>query len=458
MLPLVNQRDLGVGADVHDQAGLVAGPEVLRGEQRGDMVAADEAADVGRDMHIGAGADRQAELARLDVHRLAHRGDEGRAAELATPAGPAAGAAWPCCRRPPRRRCPRGAAATARHRSWASALIAVIAASRSSSPPPGCADGVVDPADHVGAPGDLRVLDGEAGQALAAFAGRSGKPPHWWCPGRPPARGWRCRAPRRRSVRRRAGARAATTMPRAQHAGAAAAARPDRARRSWPGRARRSRSTSLAGSARLARCAGCRSTAPHQRVERQRLGARRCRPRRRAPPAPASAARLRPCSPTRRATGRRAAISCGRRALAGSRPRGVRAALDLAVDDWTAQVPQVPRPPQAPTMRTPLRRALWNKVSPACGGDDAIQVRKAQLWPGGAAATRDLRSWWAGFLDGWRRSGRRGRGERPRAHAAFVARVAGVAARPGACGQVHADAQHHRGRLERVHQRGLRPG
>ena len=46
------------------------------------MVAADKAADVGRDMDIGARADCQAELARLDIHRLAHRRHEGRAAEL----------------------------------------------------------------------------------------------------------------------------------------------------------------------------------------------------------------------------------------------------------------------------------------------------------------------------------------------------------------------------------------
>ena len=32
----------------------------------------------------------------------------------------------------------------------------------------------------------------------------------------------------------------------------------------------------------------------------------------------------------------------------------------------TEQVPQVPRPPQAPTMRTPLRRAHWKMVSPGC--------------------------------------------------------------------------------------------
>ena len=53
-----------------------------RGEQRGDVVAADETADVRRQMHIGAGADRQIEFARLDVHGVANGGDERGAAEL----------------------------------------------------------------------------------------------------------------------------------------------------------------------------------------------------------------------------------------------------------------------------------------------------------------------------------------------------------------------------------------
>ena len=62
---------------------VAAAPMLFRGEQRGDVVAADETADVRREMHIGAGADRQFEFARLDVHGVAHGGDERRAAELA---------------------------------------------------------------------------------------------------------------------------------------------------------------------------------------------------------------------------------------------------------------------------------------------------------------------------------------------------------------------------------------
>ena len=57
-------------------------PKVLRGEQRSDVVAADETADVRSEVNIGAGADRQIELARLDVHGVAHGGDERRTAEL----------------------------------------------------------------------------------------------------------------------------------------------------------------------------------------------------------------------------------------------------------------------------------------------------------------------------------------------------------------------------------------
>ena len=79
----VDQRNLGIGADIHDQVVVAAAPMLLRGEQRGDVVAADEAADIRRQMDIGAGADRQIELARLDVHGVAHGGDERRAAELA---------------------------------------------------------------------------------------------------------------------------------------------------------------------------------------------------------------------------------------------------------------------------------------------------------------------------------------------------------------------------------------
>ena len=52
-------------------------------EQRRDVVAADEAADIRCNMEIGAGRGRNAQVARLHVDRLAERSDEGRAAELA---------------------------------------------------------------------------------------------------------------------------------------------------------------------------------------------------------------------------------------------------------------------------------------------------------------------------------------------------------------------------------------
>ena len=46
------------------------------------MIAADETADVRRQVDIGAGTDRQIEFACLDVHRVADGGDERGATEL----------------------------------------------------------------------------------------------------------------------------------------------------------------------------------------------------------------------------------------------------------------------------------------------------------------------------------------------------------------------------------------
>ena len=104
---------------------VAAAPMLLRGKQRGHVVAADEAADVRRQVNIGAGADRQIEFARLDVHGVAHRGDERARGRVAAPAARAADDAWRYCRKSPHRRCRRRAAPMEKHRSWASALIAV---------------------------------------------------------------------------------------------------------------------------------------------------------------------------------------------------------------------------------------------------------------------------------------------------------------------------------------------
>ena len=79
----MDQGNLGIGPDIHDQRGGAALPKLLRGDECGHVIAADEAADIGRHMNIGAGAGSQIEVARLDVHGVAHGGDEGRAAELA---------------------------------------------------------------------------------------------------------------------------------------------------------------------------------------------------------------------------------------------------------------------------------------------------------------------------------------------------------------------------------------
>ena len=63
----MNERNLGVGTDVHDQGGGRAAPMLFGGEQCGHVIAADETADIRRQVNIGAGADRQVEFARLDV-------------------------------------------------------------------------------------------------------------------------------------------------------------------------------------------------------------------------------------------------------------------------------------------------------------------------------------------------------------------------------------------------------
>ena len=77
----MDERDFGVGADVHDDRGGLR-PAVLGGEEDRDVIAADVAAYIGQQMHVGARRGGQAEIARLDVDRRAHRRYEGRTSEL----------------------------------------------------------------------------------------------------------------------------------------------------------------------------------------------------------------------------------------------------------------------------------------------------------------------------------------------------------------------------------------
>ena len=132
------------------------------------MVAADEAADAGRHMDISTGADCQAEFARLDVHALADRRDEGRPAELGY-------------RQAQQQVLHRRVAAdhhiddVARLCGNSPAQImgqSVEGCDRGSAqfvPTAGMRRGMIHPADHVGTPAHLRVLDGQGGQALAAL-------------------------------------------------------------------------------------------------------------------------------------------------------------------------------------------------------------------------------------------------------------------------------------------------
>ena len=131
------------------------------------MIAADEAADVAGKMHIGARRDSKAEVARLEVERLAHRRHERRPSQL-----PYRQAEQEMMHRRVAadgdidnflRRRADGMAEIVRqrvdggHRAFAQLMRGLRAA-----------DGVIHAADDIGAPEDLRVLDAEAGQALPA--------------------------------------------------------------------------------------------------------------------------------------------------------------------------------------------------------------------------------------------------------------------------------------------------
>ncbi len=165
-LAAMDEGHFGVGADIHHERRRGARPQRLGGEQRGDMVAPDEAADIRREMKIRAGGDRDAEIARLDVDRLAQGGDEGGAAELT--------------HRQAEQQMVHGRVAAhghiedigrpRSHRATEVVRERVDGGDRGGAQLLGraaVADGVIDAADHVGAPGDLRVLDAEARDAGA---------------------------------------------------------------------------------------------------------------------------------------------------------------------------------------------------------------------------------------------------------------------------------------------------
>ena len=80
-LPLMVEANLGVGADIDCQRGFL-GFRDAGGKQHGDMIRADIAGNVGQQMHIRAGGNLQADLARFDVHGASHGGHIGRQAKL----------------------------------------------------------------------------------------------------------------------------------------------------------------------------------------------------------------------------------------------------------------------------------------------------------------------------------------------------------------------------------------
>ena len=163
--------------------------------------------------------------------------------------------------------------------------------------------------------------------------------------------------------------------------------------------------------------------------------------------APTSAQRHQACNRRAASAGRRAAIA----AAAGAPRRPARRShgrcvAHLALRHSTEQVPQLPRPPQAPTMRKPLRRAQWKMVSPGCVVDAAVELRKRKR-------TRRLGSDSRRCCDSAPRAGANARvGRRLRraiGHPACGARRTIVAARPARRRQIDADAEHHGDGFER---------
>jgi hypothetical protein len=77
----VHERDLGVGADIHDD-GRTGAPRALGSEERRDVIAPDEAADVRQDVHVGAGRGGNPQIARFGVECSSECGHERHASEL----------------------------------------------------------------------------------------------------------------------------------------------------------------------------------------------------------------------------------------------------------------------------------------------------------------------------------------------------------------------------------------
>jgi hypothetical protein len=164
----VDQVNLGIGADIHDQGGGATTPMLFCRKQRGHMIAADETADVRRQVNIGAGADHQIEFACLDVHAVAHRGNEWSVAELP--------------HREPEQQMVHGGVTANRDiddfgggsaNRGAQVMGERVDRGRGRLAQfrgvGGPLDRIIHTADDIGTPGYLRVLDAEAGEARAAL-------------------------------------------------------------------------------------------------------------------------------------------------------------------------------------------------------------------------------------------------------------------------------------------------
>ncbi len=299
-----------------------------RGEQRGDVVAADEAADVRRQVHIGAGADRQIELARLDVHGVAHGGDERRAAELP--------------HRQPEQQVMHGGVAADRHiddvgGGGADGQAQVmgecvdrraggLAQFRGVRRP---LDGVIHAADDVGAPGHLRVLDAEAGDARAALqvdqeAGDIGGAE---VDGKAERAAARRRKPDQFAL---ADMRAQRPVAAAQRSGQLPGR--DQIDRGQRARQRADHAVEIRQIVGQRRFRHADVAAHHGRIERQDFNGCRRRRIRPAPPAPASARRSPRCSRISASPGR-PAPSAAFSAAFRARQRFLVGLVDLALDD-----------------------------------------------------------------------------------------------------------------------------
>ena len=127
------EEDLGVRADVHGEAD----PRLRSmpcAQGHGHEVRPDEAAHQGRHVDVSAGADVDAEVARLDRHRRAHRGHERGADEVDARAGRGRDGACRCCPPPPSPRCP-SACSRARRVACAASRFSALASTRCSFAP-----------------------------------------------------------------------------------------------------------------------------------------------------------------------------------------------------------------------------------------------------------------------------------------------------------------------------------